>query len=74
MANQQQDRFKNLIQFTLEQATTQPVAKRIELYRTLAAICGDVVERKELLAMADQLEQSEKTFREFVFSFSQKSS
>lgn len=72
MDNQQQDRFKSLIQFTLEQATTQPVPRRIELYRSLAAICGDVEERKQLLHMASLLEASEKYFREFVFSFSQK--
>lgn len=61
----------DLVYFVLEQAQDQPVHKRIELYRSLACICGVESEAAQLKALADALEKQDALCREFIFSISQ---
>lgn len=62
-----------IIDFVLSRAATEPVPKRIRLYRSLAEFCGDEKEIKSLNEMADNLAAAEARCREFAFHFSQKS-
>lgn len=60
-----------LIQFVLDQALSQPVSNRIEIYRALAEMVGDQKESNKLLSMANDLETFEREHARFTFDFSQ---
>lgn len=61
-----------LMDFVLTAAETQPLRKRIALYRGLARICGDPAEQKEITQLADRLQLADQLCNEFNFSFIQK--
>ena len=61
-----------LVSFVLEKAASEPVPRRVELYRGLAIVCGDADDQKQLADLANQLENADKLCREFNFSFVQK--
>lgn len=58
-----------IVSFVLEKAADEPVAKRIQLYRSLAQIIGNDEESAGLLAQANALEQAEIACAQFAFSF-----
>jgi hypothetical protein len=60
-----------LFRFVLEQAADKPLSVRIQVYRATAELMGsDIPAARELYKLANDLEQSEKNVRQFVFSFS----
>jgi len=61
-----------LLEFVLTTAHTEPVERRIRIYRGLAAICGDPLEEQRLLALAWDLEKADDSCRRFKFNFVQK--
>lgn len=60
-----------LTEFVLERMELEPIAKRIELLRSLAIfnVSGSPKEREELHALADELEQIERKHRQLVLDF-----
>lgn len=60
---------KVVIGFCLEHAESAPVHRRVALYRGLAEICGDLHEQKQLLQMANALDDADHRCREFRFTF-----
>lgn len=52
----------------MEQAETQPIRKRVEIYRALAAFAGDPADSRDLSRIADELESADKRCREFSFN------
>lgn len=63
-----------LIAFVLDRAQDESTAKRARLYRALAPIVGEPAERNALDRLAYDLETADALCREFIFSFSQKTS
>jgi hypothetical protein len=61
---------KIVMDFCLEHAEAAPVQRRVSLYRGLAEVCGDLLEQKQLLQMAAELESADQHCREFRFNFS----
>ena len=61
-----------IIDFVLDKAVQEPVHKRVQLYRSLAEVCGDEQETRRLHHIADQFSEAEKSCRDFNFSFSEK--
>lgn len=62
-----------IISFVIEQAASQPVPRRIDLYRGLAALCMDRADKETLLQLAEDLEHIEQRSRQFLFTFASKS-
>lgn len=48
-----------IVDFVLEKAAGEPVSRRVELYRALAAVMDDGAEAACLSDAADELEQAE---------------
>ena len=63
---------KELIQFVLDRSSTESVAMRLRLYRTLVQICGDPNEATGLSEMARALELADARCREFAFALARK--
>jgi hypothetical protein len=61
-----------LIEFVLQEAEHQPVARRVKIYRGLAGICGDEMESRQLNMIADELDKTERRSAEFIFKFHQR--
>lgn len=63
-----------LIQFILEQAELQPIARRIELYRELAELLKGnsdfATTREKLLGLAESLEAIARQSAQILFEFS----
>ncbi len=55
--------------WAIRRAGEEPLAKRIQLYRCIAEVCGEPAGRRELLRRADELEQADGKFREFLLNF-----
>ena len=62
---------REIFEFVLAQAETQPVKKKIQLYRALADFAGDRRRADELIMIADQLEAADRQCQEFQFHYTQ---
>jgi len=60
---------REVVEFVLEQAANQPIAKRSRLYRGLALFAGDDLLAPQLKQMAADLEAADHRCREFAFRF-----
>lgn len=63
-----------LFRWVMDKAEEAPLADRIRITRGLSEVCGHPDLAKELAKHADELERAHRLCREFVFSFSQKTS
>jgi hypothetical protein len=67
------DHQKNIL-FVKALVDTQPVARRIQIYRWLCDLAGDPWTTQQLATLADELEAAERRSREFDRALSQKHS
>ena len=75
--NQKPKQLNEVVSFIglcLESADHATLQERITFYRGLARICGDEEEAKQLDRFAKELQEHETRFRDFIHSFSQKTS
>jgi hypothetical protein len=61
-----------VVSVCLEAADTLPASRRVQLYRSLAEICGCPTEASQFKALANDLEAADRRCREFAFQFHQR--
>ncbi len=58
-----------LVDFALEHAAALPIAKRVEIYRAIAALIPATVQRTAIMGLADELEEIERKHRQLQLTF-----
>jgi hypothetical protein len=58
-----------LTDFALEKANGESLAKRVEIYRAVAALIPASEQRTQVMDLADELEEIERKHRQLLLSF-----
>ena len=61
--------YEVILGFTLDKLPLEPVQRRIEIVRALAAVAPTNRDRANLLSLAELLENTERRHRQFVLDF-----